>query len=108
MIDVSPLQVNTATLNLDHAYIQITYVVPYFSTKELEERKCKFERENNISRFTFETPFTQDGKTHGNVTRQCMRKTILTSKMHGYFSVVMSNFVHRVPTFVIRSLTCSF
>lgn len=75
-----PTQVNTGTLNLDHASIQITHVEPYFTSKELEERKSKFERENNISRFMFETPFTQDGKTHGDVTKQCMRKTILTSE----------------------------
>jgi len=55
-------------------------VEPYFSAKELEERKTKFERENNISRFVFKTPFTQEGKSHGDVTKQCMRKTILTSK----------------------------
>ena len=73
-------QVNVAALNLEHAYIQITHVQPHFSPEDLDERKTKFERENNISKFVFETPFTQDGKPHGDVTKQCMRKTILTSK----------------------------
>lgn len=68
------------SLNAEHAYIQITYVEPYFTVKELEQRKTKFEKENQISRFVFEAPFTQDGKTHGDVTKQCMRKTILTSE----------------------------
>ena len=74
------------SLNADHAYIQITHVEPYFTAKELEERKTKFERENQISRFVFETPFTADGKQRGDVTKQCMRKTILTSKgcMYSY------------------------
>ena len=71
---------NTSALDLEHAYIQITHVEPFFTAKELEERKTKFERENNISKFVFETPFTQDGKTHGDVTTQCMKKTILTSE----------------------------
>ena len=35
--------------------------------------------ENKISRFVFEAPFTPDGRAHGQVTWQCMRKTILTS-----------------------------
>lgn len=70
-----------SSLTTDHAYIQITHVEPYFAVAELEERKTKFERENNISRFVFETPFTAaGGKAHGDVTKQCMRKTILTSK----------------------------
>ena len=72
-------QVNPSSLDLDHAHIQITYVEPYFTSEELQEQRTKFERENEISRFVFETPFTPDGKAHGQVTRQCMRKTILTS-----------------------------
>ena len=68
------------SLDLEHAHIQITHVQPYFSAKDLDERKTKFERENNISKFVFETPFTQEGKAHGDVTKQCMRKTILTSE----------------------------
>ncbi len=73
-------QVNVSALNLEHAHIQITHVEPYFTPTDLDERKTKFERENNISKFVFETPFTQDGKAHGDVTKQCTRKTILTSK----------------------------
>ncbi len=75
-----PLQVNPSSLDLDHAHIQITHVEPFFSAKELEERRTKFERGNRISRFVFETPYTKDGRTHGDVTKHCMRKTILTSK----------------------------
>ena len=77
-------QVNPSSLDLDHAHIQITYVEPYFTAEELQERRTKFERENKISRFVFETPFTPDGRAHGQVTRQCMRKTILTSTCSGH------------------------
>ena len=82
-------QVNPSSLDLDHAHIQITYVEPYFTPEELQERRTKFERENKISRFVFETPFTPDGRAHGQVIRQCMRKTILTSTCRHRFSVVV-------------------
>ncbi len=68
-------------LDPEHAYIQITHVEPYFTPEDLEKRKTKFEMANNISRFVFETPFTKDGKSRGDVTKQCMRKTILTSEL---------------------------
>ena len=71
---------NPSALNMEHAHIQITHVEPYFTPEELQKRQTAFERENKISRFVFETPFTSDGKPHGDVTKQCMRKTILTSK----------------------------
>ena len=80
---------NVVSLNPDHAYIQITHVEPYFTAEELERRLTKFERENQISTFVFETPFTQDGKAHGDVTKQCMRKTILTSECVGGHMHVM-------------------
>ena len=38
-----------------------------------------FERNNNIRRFSFETPFTKTGKSHGSLVEQLKRKTILTS-----------------------------
>ena len=77
-------QVNPSSLDLDHTHIQITYVELHFTTEELQEQKTKFERKNKISRFVFETPFTLDGRAQGQVTRQCMRKTILTSTCSGH------------------------
>ncbi len=73
-------QVTVGDLDPEHAYIQITHVEPYLLPEDLERRKTKFERTNNISRFVFETPFTKEGKSRGDVTKQCMRKTVLTSK----------------------------
>ncbi len=73
-------QVNPKDLDPRFAYIQVTYVVPYFNEKEQQEKKTDFERHHNISRFVFETPFTLSGKKHGDVEEQCKRKTILTSK----------------------------
>lgn len=60
-------------------YIQVSHVVPYFTANEYAERHTKFEQENQISRFVFETPFTATGKAQGNIVDQWIKKTILTS-----------------------------
>ncbi|TRY92073.1 hypothetical protein DNTS_029041 [Danionella cerebrum] len=72
-------KVNPKDLDPRFAYIQVTYVVPYFNEKEELEKKTDFERNHNISRFVFETPFTLSGKKHGDVEEQCKRRTILTT-----------------------------
>lgn len=74
-------QVNPKDLDPKYAYIQVTYVVPYFDDKEQQEKKTDFERHHNINRFVFETPFTLSGKKHGDVEEQCKRRTILTSEL---------------------------
>lgn len=43
--------VNVTTLDPDKAYIQITYVEPYFETYELRQRETYFERNFNISKY---------------------------------------------------------
>lgn len=73
-------QVNPKDLDPKFAYIQVTYVVPYFDEKEQQEKRTDFERHHNINRFVFETPFTLSGKKHGDVEEQCKRRTILTSE----------------------------
>ncbi|KAG9348307.1 hypothetical protein JZ751_002042 [Albula glossodonta] len=72
-------KVNPKDLDPKYAYIQVTYVTPYFDEKELQEKKTDFERHHNINRFVFETPFTLSGKKHGDVEEQCKRRTILTT-----------------------------
>ncbi|MFT7803755.1 dedicator of cytokinesis protein 10 isoform X2 [Arapaima gigas] len=72
-------KVNPKDLDSKFAYIQVTYVTPYFEEKELQEKKTDFERHHNIKRFVFETPFTLSGKKHGDVEEQCKRRTILTT-----------------------------
>lgn len=74
------VQVNPRDLDPKFAYIQVTYVVPYFDEKEQQEKKTDFERNHNINHFVFETPFTLSGKKHGDVEEQCKRRTILTSE----------------------------
>ena len=55
-------------------------MTPYFDEEEYNTRLTDFEREHNIRRFVFETPFTLSGKAHGALVGQHKRKTILTSK----------------------------
>ncbi|XP_029462553.1 dedicator of cytokinesis protein 11 isoform X4 [Rhinatrema bivittatum] len=72
-------KVNVKDLDHKYAHIQVTYVKPYLEEKELSERKTDFEKNHNINRFVFETPYTLSGKKHGSVEEQCKRKTILTT-----------------------------
>ncbi|XP_073927962.1 dedicator of cytokinesis protein 10 isoform X10 [Castor canadensis] len=72
-------KVNPKDLDPKYAYIQVTYVTPFFEEKEIDDRKTDFEMHHNISRFVFETPFTLSGKKHGGVAEQCKRRTILTT-----------------------------
>ncbi|XP_074859911.1 dedicator of cytokinesis protein 10 isoform X1 [Carettochelys insculpta] len=72
-------KVNPKELDPKYAYIQVTYVTPFFEEKEAEDRKTDFEMHHNINRFVFETPFTLSGKKHGGVEEQCKRRTILTT-----------------------------
>lgn len=73
-------QVNPKELDPKYAYIQVTYVTPFFEEKEIDDRKTDFEMHHNIRRFVFETPFTLSGKKHGGVEEQCKRRTVLTSR----------------------------
>ncbi|KAK7882575.1 hypothetical protein WMY93_028749 [Mugilogobius chulae] len=75
-------KVNPKDLDPKFAYIQVTYVIPYFDEKEQQEKRTDFERHHNINRFVFETPFTLSGKKHGEVEEQCKRRTILTTSSY--------------------------
>lgn len=70
---------NPKDLDPKFAYIQVTFVKPYFEEKEAPEKKTDFEKCHNISRFVFETPYTLSGKKHGGVEEQCKRRSVLTS-----------------------------
>ncbi|XP_051923810.1 dedicator of cytokinesis protein 11 isoform X2 [Hippocampus zosterae] len=72
-------KVNPKELDPKFAYVQVTFVKPYFEEKEAPEKKTDFEKCHNINRFVFETPYTLSGKKHGGVEEQCKRKTVLTT-----------------------------
>lgn len=83
------LQVNPGELDQKFAYIQVTHVTPYFEEKELQKRITEFERNNNIKRFMFETPFTKAGKARGEIHEQFKRRTILISEF--FFLKIVDN-----------------
>ncbi|XP_052102074.1 dedicator of cytokinesis protein 7-like [Mytilus californianus] len=66
-------------LDQNKAYIQITYVEPYFDLYEKRNKTTYFEQNYNIKRFMYATPFTLDGRAHGELVEQYKRKTILTT-----------------------------
>ncbi|KAM8898430.1 dedicator of cytokinesis protein 11 isoform 1-T1 [Spinachia spinachia] len=72
-------KVNPKDLDVKFAYIQVTFVKPFFEEKEAPEKKTDFEKCHNINRFVFETPYTLSGKKHGGVEEQCKRKSVLTT-----------------------------
>ncbi|VDN99978.1 unnamed protein product [Rodentolepis nana] len=59
------------------AYLQITYVEPYFEEFELRKRKSETQRNYGIKRFVMVIPFTQKGSAHGGISEQYKRKVIL-------------------------------
>ena len=73
---------NPKDLDPRFAYIQVTYVVPFFDGEEEQDKRTDFEKHHNISRFVFETPFTLSGKKHGEVEEQCKRRTVLSSRFY--------------------------
>ncbi|XP_035004387.1 dedicator of cytokinesis protein 11 isoform X1 [Hippoglossus stenolepis] len=72
-------KVNPKDLDHKFAYVQVTFVKPYFEEKEAPEKKTDFEKCHNISRFVFEAPYTLSGKKHGGVEEQCKRRIVLTT-----------------------------
>lgn len=65
------------------AYIQITFVEPYFDDYEMKDRLTNFEKNFNLRRFMYTTPFTKSGRPRGELNEQYKRKTILTT-MHAF------------------------
>uniref|UniRef100_A0AAY5EFB3 Dedicator of cytokinesis 8 n=1 Tax=Electrophorus electricus TaxID=8005 RepID=A0AAY5EFB3_ELEEL len=79
--DSTPVDKNK--LNANKAYIQITYVEPYFDDYEMKDRMTNFEKSFNLRRFMYTTPFTKSGRPRGELNEQYKRKTILTT-MHAF------------------------
>ena len=71
------------SLSLPQAYIQITYVEPFFDDYEMKDRLTNFEKNFNLRRFMYTTPFTKAGRPRGELNEQYKRKTILTT-MHTF------------------------
>ncbi|XP_050800210.1 dedicator of cytokinesis protein 8 isoform X1 [Gopherus flavomarginatus] len=75
--------VDRSKLHPNKAYIQITFVEPYFDEYEMKDRVTYFEKNFSLRRFMYTTPFTLDGRPRGDLSEQYKRNTILTT-MHAF------------------------
>ncbi|XP_023204664.1 dedicator of cytokinesis protein 7-like isoform X1 [Xiphophorus maculatus] len=91
--DSSP--VDKSKLDPNKAYLQITYVEPYFDTYELKERITYFDKNYNLRTFMYCTPFTLDGRAHGDLHEQYKRKTILTTSHAFPYIKTRVNVIHK-------------
>uniref|UniRef100_A0A8C7Z5X1 Dedicator of cytokinesis 6 n=1 Tax=Oryzias sinensis TaxID=183150 RepID=A0A8C7Z5X1_9TELE len=91
--DSSPVDRNK--LDPNKAYLQITYVEPYFDTYELKERITYFDKNYNLRTFMYCTPFTLDGRAHGDLHEQYKRKTILTTSHAFPYIKTRINVIHK-------------
>lgn len=87
--------VDKTKLDPNKAFIQITYVEPYFDTYELKDRVTYFDKNYNLRTFLFCTPFTLDGRAHGDLHEQYKRKTVLTTSHAFPYIKTRVNVVHR-------------
>lgn len=83
------------TVCLLQAFIQITYVEPYFDTYEMKDRITYFDKNYNLRRFVYCTPFTLDGRAHGDLHEQYKRKTILTTSHAFPYIKTRINIIHK-------------
>lgn len=81
--------------SVPQAYIQITYVEPYFDTYEMKDRITYFDKNYNLRRFMYCTPFTLDGRAHGELHEQFKRKTILTTSHAFPYIKTRINVIHK-------------
>uniref|UniRef100_A0A3Q3LNV2 Dedicator of cytokinesis 6 n=1 Tax=Labrus bergylta TaxID=56723 RepID=A0A3Q3LNV2_9LABR len=91
--DSNPVDKNKMDPN--KAYLQITYVEPFFDTYELKERITYFDKNYNLRTFMYCTPFTLDGRAHGDLNEQYKRKTILTTSHAFPYIKTRINVIHK-------------
>uniref|UniRef100_A0A914X6L0 Dedicator of cytokinesis protein 7 n=1 Tax=Plectus sambesii TaxID=2011161 RepID=A0A914X6L0_9BILA len=90
--------VDRTRLNSDRAYLQITYVEPYLERWERRRRPTHFERNFKLNRFVYATPFTKDGRAHGDLKDQYKRRTVLTTAHSFPYMKTRLGVVHRTQT----------
>ncbi|XP_078387616.1 dedicator of cytokinesis protein 7 isoform X1 [Cetorhinus maximus] len=93
--------VDKAKLDPNKAYIQITYVEPFFDTYEMKDRITYFDKNYNLRCFMYCTPFTLDGRAHGDLHEQYKRKTILTTSHAFPYIKTRINVIHKEEIILI-------
>ncbi|XP_036409300.1 dedicator of cytokinesis protein 7-like [Megalops cyprinoides] len=93
--------VDKSKLDPNKAYLQITYVEPFFDTYELKERITYFDKNYNLRTFMYCTPFTLDGRAHGDLHEQYKRKTILTTSHAFPYIKTRINVIHKEEVILV-------
>ncbi|MGH0129684.1 UNVERIFIED_CONTAM: hypothetical protein FKN15_050581 [Acipenser sinensis] len=73
----------------------ITYVEPYFDSYEMKDRITYYDKNYNLRRFMYCTPFTLDGRAHGDLHEQYKRKTFLTTSHAFPYIKTRINVMHK-------------
>ena len=68
------------SLDPNKAYIQVTYVEPYFDYYRDIELTASFERNTNINEFVYNIPFTKSGRPHGGLKEQYKKRVVLRTE----------------------------
>lgn len=68
---------------------------PYFDTYEMKDRITYFDKNYNLRRYVYCTPFTLDGRAHGDLHEQFKRKTILTTSHAFPYIKTRINIIHK-------------
>ncbi|XP_034293671.1 dedicator of cytokinesis protein 6 isoform X1 [Pantherophis guttatus] len=93
--------VDKTKLDPNKAYIQLTYVEPFFDTYELKDRVTYFDKNYNLRTFMFCTPFTLDGRAHGDLHEQFKRKTLITTSHAFPYIKTRINVIHKEEIILI-------
>ncbi|XP_061079182.1 dedicator of cytokinesis protein 7-like isoform X1 [Conger conger] len=93
--------VDKSKLDPNKAYLQITYAEPFFDTYELKERITYFDKNYNLRTFMYCTPFTLDGRAHGDLHQQYKRKTILTTSHAFPYIKTRINVIHKEEVILV-------
>jgi hypothetical protein len=72
-------RVSEKNLDENECNVQITFVQPYFLEQELLQRKTFIEKNTDLRRFTFSTPFTKEGKAHEFLREHILHKYVFGS-----------------------------
>eukprot|EP00475_Leptophrys_vorax_P015907 TRINITY_DN22294_c0_g2_i1.p1 TRINITY_DN22294_c0_g2~~TRINITY_DN22294_c0_g2_i1.p1 ORF type:complete len:841 (-),score=197.70 TRINITY_DN22294_c0_g2_i1:36-2483(-) len=71
--------IDASTLDPNEAVVQLTFVKPYFTEKEVEERASFVSLHTALSKFEFTTPFRKPGNMNANdLAGQLKRHTVLS------------------------------
>ncbi|KAE9549990.1 hypothetical protein FO519_006810, partial [Halicephalobus sp. NKZ332] len=90
--------VDPRKLNPEKAYLQITYVEPYLETWEKRKRGTHLQCNYKLKNFVYATPFTKDGRAHGELKDQFKRRTVLTVQNSFPYLKTRLRVIHRVQT----------